>query len=476
MRSAGVIGPRPSFGVLSAAAVMVGMVVGVGIFTFPAMVAARAPNEWAFLGLWLAGGGVAVIGALCYGELAARHPDAGGEYHFLTRAYGQRVGFLFGWTRMIVIQAGSIAVAAAILGDHASRLWSLGPHGTAVYAALAVTGLTYLHWRGTTPSKRAQGVLTVAVVTLLVAAALLALVMPAERAIPAATDTGGDASLGAAGMAMVFVLLTYGGWNETVYLTGEMRDPGRTVLKALALGIGVVTGTYLLVNVAYLQVLGFGALGQATTPGADLIAQAVGATAGDGMACLVVLAALSTINAAIMTGGRTNYALGRDFPFMGALGRWDERRNCPGPALVVQGGITLALIGFGVVSRQSTIEMLVAYTAPVFWFFLMLVGGALLVFRRRADGARGTPPSFRVPMYPLVPLAFIGICGLMVYASLLSFGTGAWLGVAILASGLVVLAVGRRFAEWPRPDEQGTSHNTENSSSAENDTITDPQG
>ncbi len=433
------IGPRPSFGVFSAAAVMVGMVVGVGIFTFPAMVAARAPGEWSFLGLWLAGGSVAVIGALCYSELAARHPDAGGEYHFLTRAYGFRVGFLFAWTRMIVFQAGSIAVAAAILGDHASALWPIGPHGPAIYAGLAVSGLTYLHWRGTTPSKRVQTVLTVTVVTLLVIAALIALAMPADPATPTRAATAGETSLGATGMAMVFVLLAYGGWNETVYLTGEMRAPGRTTLKTLALGLGVVTTTYLLVNVAYLQVLGFAALRQTTTPGADLIAESVGATAGDVMAGLVVLAALSTINAAIMTGARTNYALGRDFPFMGWLGQWDERRNAPGPALLAQAAITLALVVLGAAAHQSAIEMMVAYTAPVFWFFLMLIGIALFVFRRRAGSAQ---PAFLVPGYPAVPILFIGVCALMVYSSLLSFGTGALLGVSILASGVLVLAVG----------------------------------
>ncbi len=428
---------------------MVGMVVGVGIFSFPAIVAARAPDEWTFLGFWIVGGAVAIIGALCYSELAARHPDAGGEYQFLTRAYGPNVGFLFAWTRMTVIQTGSIAVAAYVLGDHANQLWPLGPHGPAIYAALAVTLLSALHWCGTTPSKYAQTALTLAVVGLLLLAAISALVVPGDTiSVTGEADAAGMSSLDGAGMAMVFVLLAYGGWNETAYLTGEMRDPGRTTLKALALGIGVVMVSYLLINVAYLDVLGFAGLSESTTPGADLIGESFGATAGNVMAGVVVIAALSTINATIMTGARTNYALGRDFPFLGVLGRWNARRNTPGYALAVQACITLLLILIGVLSRQSTIETMVEYTAPVFWLFLTLISCALFVFRFRARDSRDRP-AFRVPLYPVLPGVFTAICAMMAYSSLLSFGLGALLGVAILASGIPVLVAGRRLANGP---------------------------
>jgi amino acid transporter len=429
------------FGVFSAAAVMVGMVVGVGIFTFPSMVAARSPDEWTFLGFWVAGGLVAIIGALCYSELAARHPDAGGEYQFLTRAYGGHVGFLFAWARMTVIQTGSIAVAAYILGDHATELWSLGQYSSATYAVLSVAALTLLHWIGTGPSKYAQSTFTTMIVGALLLAAVAALVLPTGSGVVADVGSAStDTSLGAAGMAMVFVLLTYGGWNETVYLTGEMRDAGRTTLKALALGIGLVTVIYLLINLAYLDVLGFATIRGTTTPGADLVAQLVGATAGDVMTAVVVLAALSTINATIMTGARTNYALGRDFAFMGLLGRWNVSRNAPGYALLVQCAIAVLLIIAGAVSQQSTIETMVQYTAPVFWFFLMLVGCALFVFRWRVDSS--DPPTFRVPLYPLLPAIFIIVCAMMMYSSLLSFGLGALLGVAILLSGIPVLLAG----------------------------------
>lgn len=444
-----VAGPRPVFGVFSAAAVMVGMVVGVGIFTFPSMVAARSPDEWTFLGFWIAGGLVAIIGALCYSELAARHPDAGGEYHFLRRAYGSHVGFLFAWARMTVIQTGSIAVAAYILGDHATELWSLGEYSSASYAVLAVTGLSLLHWVGTNPSKHAQSAFTTAIVGVLLLAAVAAILSPTDSgAVAEANDVSIDTSLGATGMAMVFVLLTYGGWNETVYLTGEMRDAGRTTMKALALGIGVVTLIYLLINLAYLDVLGFATIRGTTTPGADLVAQLVGATAGDVMTTIVVLAALSTINATIMTGARTNYALGRDFAFMGLLGRWDMSRNTPGYALLVQCAIAVLLIVVGALSQQSTIETMVQYTAPVFWFFLMLVGGALFVFRWRV--VPSDPPTFRVPWYPLLPAIFVLVCAMMMYSSLLSFGLGALLGVAILLSGIPVLLVATWLAERKR--------------------------
>lgn len=168
---------------------------------------------------------------------------------------------------MTVIQTSSIAVAAYILGDHATELWSLGDYSAANYAVLTVTSLTLLHWTGTAPSKHAQSAFTTAIVGVLLLAAVAAILSPTDSAALAeAKEASTDTSLGAAGMAMVFVLLTYGGWNETVYLTGEMRDAGRTTMRGLVLGIGVVTLVYLLINLAYLDVLGFATIRGTTTP------------------------------------------------------------------------------------------------------------------------------------------------------------------------------------------------------------------
>jgi amino acid transporter len=218
-----------------------------------------------------------------------------------------------------------------------------------------------------------------------------------------------------------------------------MRNAGRTTGKALALGSAVVTATYLLINLAYLEVLGIASLRNNTTAGADLVSHLLGPAAGQVMAGVVVIAALSTINATIMTGARTNYALGRDFLFMKPLGRWNVYRNAPSVALLVQGAIAVALIAIGAISERSTIQTMVDYTAPIFWLFLLLVGVSLFVFRWRGEGGEVT---FRVPLYPIVPILFIAVCALMIYSSLLSFGLGVLLGLGVLVSGVPVLLAG----------------------------------
>jgi amino acid transporter len=433
--------PLPIFSAVNAVAVVVGVVVGIGIFRLPPVVAQHAGSGWMFLAFWLIGGAVSLLGALCYVELSAAHPDAGGEYHFLRRAYGAPLGFLFSWGRMTVIQTGSIALAAFILGDYATRLLDLGAYSSPIYASVTIVGVTILNLSGATFSKHTQNLLTSGVVGVLVLASIAAMLIgpdAAERSAQAAADSTGP-SLSAAGSAMIFVLLTYGGWNEAAYLSGELHNVPRNMLRALVGGIVLVTVTYLLINFAYLHILGLEGLQASEAVGADLTEALFGPAGGQVMAGVVVVAALSTINATVITGARTNYALGRDFPFLGFLGRWSAQRHTPSGALLVQGVIALALIGLGTATRQH-IETMVDYTAPVFWFFLMLTGVALFIFRWR-DGM----PAVRVPLYPVVPVLFVVTSAGMLYSAMSFTGIGALVGVIILLTGLPVLAIGGRW-------------------------------
>ncbi|TLX55910.1 amino acid permease [Stutzerimonas nosocomialis] len=427
--------------VLDGVAVLVGVVVGVGIFGFPPLVAQHADSTAMYIGFWLAGGLLMLVGALCYAELGATFPDEGGEYHYLSKAWGRQLGLMFAWARGTVIQTGAIAAVAFIYGDYAQRLIPLGDYGAALHAALAVVLLTTLNILGTRESKRIQVILSSLTVLALTSVMLAGLLSSAQaEPVVAAQPTGDGISVGMLGMGMVFVLLTYGGWNEAAYLSGELRDPGRNMSRVLLLGTLVVTTLYLLANVAFLQIFGLQALSQSTAVGADLMDLVAGNWAALALSLLICFTALSTINATILTGARVYYALGRDVPQLSMLGAWNERGSTPVRALLVQGAITLLLILFGALS-QSGVEAMVAYTAPVFWFFMCMTALSLLRLRKLQPNV---PRPFRVPLYPLLPLIFACCCLGLFVSSTLYAGLGALLGLLVLVLGLPLLLLRRQ--------------------------------
>jgi amino acid transporter len=441
---------RPTLRVIDVVAIIVGTVVGAGIFRTPSLVAANAPSEAVALGAWAAGGVVSLIGALCYAELAAAYPSPGGDYHYLARAYGMRLAFLFAWARITVIQTGSIALLAFVIGDYASRLAPLGPFSPAIYAGLTVALITGVHVVGVRQGRLVQNLLTGVEVAglLLVITAGLALGTSSAPTGPAA----GAAATQGFGLMMVFVLLTYGGWNEAAYASAEIRGPRGSIVRALVWGVVAVTALYLLVNAAYLRGLGLAGMAGSKTVAADLMDRAVGAGSAWVVSVLIVVAAATSVNAAVFTGARTAYALGRDFRPLAFLGRWHRRAGTPVNALVVQGAIALALVLLGGLMREG-FETMVEFTAPVFWLFFLLTGASLFVLRRR-DPAGARP--FTVPLYPITPLVFCATCAYLLYASLAYSGTGSVVGVAVVAAGALVLAVMGRGAV-NRPDRQGGS-------------------
>jgi basic amino acid/polyamine antiporter, APA family len=428
-------GPRPVLQVTDAMSLIVGTVIGAGIFRTPSLVASNVGGEGAILLAWGLGGALSMVGALCYAELATAYPDPGGDYHFLRRAFGDRLAFLFAWARLAVIQTGSIALLAFIVGDYAARL-SIGSASSAVYAALAVGLLTALNMAGIRPGSATQNVLTCGVVLGLILLAGAGLAMAGPGGSPGGASPAPMNGSSAFGLSMVFVLLTYGGWNEAAYVSAEVQSPGRNMVRALVWSILIVTGLYLLVNWAYLRGLGHAGVASSTAVAADLVERATGGPGAQLVSALIVLAALTSVNATIFTGARTAYALGRDFPPLAFLGRWHPATRTPVNALLIQGGIALVLAALGGWTRKG-FETMVEYTAPVFWLFLLLTGISLFVLRRTAPAA----PPFRVPLYPLTPLLFCATSGYLLYASLVYTGIGALIGVCVLVLGGLVLAV-----------------------------------
>jgi amino acid transporter len=432
--------PQPQLRRRDAIAIIVGIVIGAGIFKTPAMVAGATGDAGWAIAAWMTGALVSLAGALCYAELAAAYRHAGGDYHFLTRAYGRDASFLYAWARATVINTGAIALLAFVFGDYVSTIFPLGAASGAIWAAVIVTVLTIVNIVGLRASAHTQNWLTVLEVGGLVAVAVAGFIVSSTAPPPGASGAlfSTTPSPGVFGLAMVFVLLTYGGWNEAAYLSAELRGGKRAIMPVLLASIAIITIAYLAVNVALLDALGLTGLADSKAPGADVMRRAFGVVGSQAIALAVAISALTSINATMIVGARTNYAMGRDWPALRFMGGWHAVRGAPIASLVVQGIIALALVLFGALQHDG-FEAMVEFTAPVFWSFLFLVGAALFVLRAR-DGNAERP--FRVPLYPLTPLVFCIACAWLAWSSItyaasrnairisllvMAVGIGAWI-------------------------------------------------
>lgn len=430
-RSLDMARPRPTLGARHVVAITIGIVIGAGIFRSPSLVAGASGSDTMFLALWVVGGLLSIVGAFCYAELAAAFPSAGGDYHFLARAFGTRLGFLYAWARLSVIQTGSLALLAYVFGDYAAAVAPLGPYGPSLYAAFAVvlvTAVNWIHVRTGTGSQLWLTFVEVAGLFAIVGAGFLV----APAAAPAVAQPSGD---GAFGLALVFVLLTFGGWSEAVYASAELKGGPRRIMPVLVGSLVFITLLYLAVNWAYLHVLGLGGIAASDAVGADLMRIAFGPTGAIVLSLFVAIAALTSANATAITGARTSWALGRNVPRLAWLGRWDAKRETPGNALIAQSIVALLLVVAGAFARNG-FQLVVEYTAPVFWFFLLLVGISLFVLRRREPEAER---PFRVPLYPALPALFCATSAYLLYSSVAYTGASALVGVGVLAVGALLM-------------------------------------
>ena len=443
--------PRRQLSVWHAISVCVGMVIGAGIFSTTPAAAANVSSSSVLMWTWAFGGALSVAGALCYAEMAAAFPDAGGDYFFLYRAYGPRLGFLFAWSRFAVIHTGSMAMLAFVFGDYLGQVVHLGPLGSALFAALIVIVLVLVNLAGLRFGINTQVVL-MSIVLLGLASVGAAGLWISFQGIAPATATAGATAVGGAlapvthwGTALVFVFLAYGGWSDAATLSAEMRDGDHGIKRALLLGMGTVTALYLLVNWALVRGLGLAGLAATEAPAAELMLRAFGRPGQVLIVTVVAITSITVINALLIAGARTTYAAARDTVTLRHLGRWHVVRGTPPAAIIAIGTVALVLVGFGAYTRHGFTTM-VDYLSPVYWFFLMLSGGAYFILRHRHTQVRR---PFRAPWFPWLPLGFVASSAFVFYSSVAHVKVGAITGVAVMLLGVLLMLPIRFLPQSP---------------------------
>jgi amino acid transporter len=342
---------------------------------------------------------------------------------------------LYAWAKAAVINTGSIALLAFVFGDYMSKVIHLGAYSTAIWAIGIVVVLTLVNLIGLQASGRIQTLLAVFEVAGLIAVVIagFSVSAPAESTPPMFSSTP---ALGMAGLALVFVLLTFGGWNEAAYISAEVAGGPRRIVSIIIISLLLITGIYLLVNLALIHGLGLKGLAQSKAAAADVMGAAFGPIGQKALGLFVALAALTSINATMIVGARSNFALGLDWKALRFMGRWNHAAGTPVPALLIQGLISVALVVFGLLQHDG-FEAMVEFTAPVFWSFLLMVGIAVFVLRRAPAG----PDEYQVPWYPFTPLVFCASCAWLAYSSIMYAASrnAVHVSIGVMAVGLVAL-------------------------------------
>jgi len=468
--------PRRQLGLLDSTSIIVGIIIGAGIYQSSPLIAANVTSAGWLLAVWLVGGLISLVGALCYAELATAYPHAGGDYVYLTRAMGRSPGFLFAWAHLWVDAPGSTGALAFVFAIYANQLVPIVTGGgeavaLTIYAAAAVAVLSAINILGVREGKWTQNTLTAVKVLGLVAVIVVGL-MYERPADPAATGHVTEPRMGqptvhlistdkptvdaappdadanapppsdspqpSLALALILVLFTYGGWKEMAYVAAEVRRPRRNIVRALVLGTVSVTAIYLLFNLALLSALGLPGMARSDAVATDVLALAAGEWGAKLISMLICVSALGAMNGQIFAGARVYYAMGREHQLWRWLGHWHPRLGTPVAALVLQAVITVGLVvAFGLFTTGG-FQSMVEYTTPIFWMFFVLVGISLFVLRRREPDR---PRPYRVWLYPITPIVFLASGLLMLYASLSYALANAsyeplW-AVALLAIGVV---------------------------------------
>jgi len=469
---------KARLGFWDAVNIIVGIVVGTSIFKVTNMIFSNVSGPWMGIGLWVLGGILSFIGALCYAELATTYPKTGGDYVYLSRAFGPWMGFLFGWAQLAVIFTASISAMAYAFSDYTLKVFgdylskTIEPFGnrfpmetSVLLAAGSVISLTILNFFGVKLGKTVQNFLTVVKIIGLAGIVIAGFFWGGNTSIYPVRQ----APATNVGFAMIFIFYAFGGWNDSAFVAAEVKDVKRNIPRALFFGIGIITFVYVLVILGYLYGIGFDGLRDSETPAAAVLQNVFGESGSRGMSLVVMIAALAALNGLIFTGSRIYSALGRERRLFRILGTWNARFGSPIWSMMLQGLISvgfIALVGMKVGRDMfdsflitlgfskgipwdkagSEFDTLVAGSAPVFWSFFLLTGIAFFVLRFK-DPEIERPFKLKFPFFPIVPLIFCASCGFMLYKSGDFARTLALIGIVPLVIGIPLYFINKFVLE-----------------------------
>ncbi len=404
--------------------------------TAPTVALNVAPGQ--FVWLWIGGGLISLVGALSYVEMACAFPDAGGEYHFLTRAWGTRVGALYAWSRFAVMHTGWIALMAHLLADYAGALVPMGAAARTALALAIVAVLALINCVHVRLGFLTQALL-VALVALGFGAVMLAGFVAVPTAVGAVVAPAGGRHLG---IALIYVFLAYGGWSDMATLSAELRAGPRGMAVVTVGAIVLLMALYVALNAAMAHGLGLAALAQSGAPGADVARAAFGQAGAVLVVAVVAVSAVASINSTLIVGARVTWAASRAIPVLHRIGGWHAGRGTPVVAVLAVAGFSGVLTVLAGLAGNGFGAM-VDYMTPVYWVFIALGMGAAIRLRLRHDASAW---PVRTPLFPLFPLAFGGVAVVMLWSSLTELGPGALVGAGVMVLGVML----ERLTQAPR--------------------------
>jgi len=420
---------RRELGFFDATMVVIGGIIGTGIFVNGYLVARALDTPPLVLAAWVVGGLVAIVGALAYAELGQQQPEAGGPYVYLRDAWHPAVGFLYGWSLLLMIETGAMAAVALNFARYASRLVGQPETALVPIAIVAIVLLTFINYIGIKPGSR---VVNASVV--LKMGALGVLIAFAWWGSPAAdwwsTGRTDDTPSGALafGAALIPILFTYGGWQKANTVAEELRDPQRDMPRALITGTLLVTAVYLLANTAYLRTLGLSGLAATETPAADVAGQWLGASGAKFISATIAVSTFGFLNLQILAAPRVYFAMARDGAFVPALAKLHPKFQTPGTAIVMQSAWAIVLL------ITATYEDLLNTVVFADWVFFGLTVAGLFLLRRKFAGRVG----FKTPGYPWLPAAFVLVAIAVVFSAIREAPMRSAIGAGLMVLGIPV--------------------------------------
>jgi APA family basic amino acid/polyamine antiporter len=420
---------RRALGPFDATMVVIGGIIGSGIFINPYLVAQKLDSPALVLAAWGAGGVIALIGAFAYAELGRLLPRAGGQYVYLSQAWHPLVGFLYGWALLFMIETGAMAAVSLAFAEYALRLTggSLAPKALAIAAITVLSAVNYLGVKAGSRVLNVFVVLKIAALGVLILFAWFQTGAPEWLTRTRVDDTPtGALSFGA---ALIPILFAYGGWQTVNYVAEEMRDPERNLPRSLIAGTLAVVAIYVLVNIAYLRTLGLDGLAGTTTPAADTVGVWLGANGEKFLAAAIAISTFGFLNHAVLAPTRVYYAMAADGAFVPALARLHPKYHTPAGAILLQSAWAVALL-----LLPGTYGDLLGSVVFADWIFFGLTVAGLFVLRPRF----GDAPGYRMPGYPWFPALFVLVAAVVVFSSILEAPMRSLIGTGLLAAGVPV--------------------------------------